>query len=116
MTTIEIIKDKKGTYRKIVCMGHADYAKRYLFHREPDVLCAAISALVISTANSLDELAGEHIEVVTNEDTGFMKLDFPDYAYMQEKSVFLLDALAFSLERLSKEYGEQYLQVKYKEV
>ena len=95
-------------------MGHAEYAKKKLWGRNPDILCAAISILVISTINSLEELAGEHLTVVDNEETGFIKCDFE--GNLQEKSVFLMDSMVFSLENLSKQYGEQYLQVKFEEV
>ena len=91
-------------------MGHAGYAKK----NQPDVLCAAISALVIGTINSLDELAGERMNVSTNEDTGFIRCDFQDI--LHEKSSFLVDSMVFSLENLSREYGEKYLQVKFEEV
>ncbi len=95
-------------------MGHAEYAKKRLFGKEPDILCAAISTLVISTMNSLEELAGEKLTVVSNEETGFIKCDFD--GILQPKSVFLMDSMVFSLENLSKKYGEQYLQVKFEEV
>lgn len=111
MTTIQIIKDKEGAYRQIICMGHAGYAER-----GEDILCAAISVLVISTMNALEDLAGERIEEVANEETGFMKFDFSEEMPLQEKSVFLLDSMVYSLETLSREYGRQYLQVQFKEV
>jgi uncharacterized protein YsxB (DUF464 family) len=95
-------------------MGHAGYAKRKLFGTEPDILCAAISALVIGTMNSLKELAGESLDVNMNEQTGFIKCDFTEA--LHEKSVFLMDSMVFSLENLSREYGEKYLQVKFEEV
>jgi len=114
MTTIIIRKDNKNSYKGFTCMGHAEYAKKRLFGHNPDVLCAAISTLVICTINSLEELAGEKMTVVDNEETGFIKCDFD--GILQEKSVFLLDTMVFSLENLSKEYGEQYLQVKFEEV
>ena len=95
-------------------MGHAGYAKKRLFGNEPDILCSAISALVISTMNSLEELAGEKLAVTSNEESGFIKCDFE--SVLQEKSVFLMDSMVFSLENLSKEYGAQYLQVKFEEV
>lgn len=91
-------------------MGHAEYAKR----GKPDILCAAISALTIGTLNSLTELAGEKINVTTNEDTGFLKCDFE--CILQEKSSFLMDSMVFSLENLSREYGRKYLQIKFEEV
>jgi len=90
-------------------MGHAEYNLD-----GPDVLCSAISALVINTINSLEELAGEQFETVTNEETGFIKCDFKND--LQEKSVFLLDAMVFGLKNLSKTYGKKYLLVKFEEV
>ncbi|MCM1568288.1 MAG: ribosomal-processing cysteine protease Prp [Roseburia sp.] len=114
MTTVEIYKDKSGSYRGFLCMGHADYAGKFLFHREPDILCAAISMLVMNTLNSLEELAGESLAVTAREETGFIKCDIE--SSLQEKSVFLLDSMVFGLEKLSEEYGTRYLQVKIKEV
>ena len=91
-------------------MGHAEYAKK----GKPDVLCAAISALTIGTINSLEELAGEKLRITQNEETGFLRCDFD--STLQEKSSFLMDSMVFSLENISKEYGEKYLQVKFEEV
>ena len=111
MTTIEIVKDKNGSYRQIICMGHAGYAKQ-----GEDIVCSAISVLVISATNALEGLAGERFKETANEETGFMMFEFSKEVPLQEKSVFLLDALVYSLEALSKEYGKKYLQVKFKEV
>lgn len=91
-------------------MGHAGYAKK----GRPDVLCAAVSALTIGTVNSLEELAGEKLKTVQNEETGFLRCDFE--SVLQEKSSFLMDAMVFSLENISREYGDRYLQVKFEEV
>ncbi|MCI9231585.1 MAG: ribosomal-processing cysteine protease Prp [Lachnospiraceae bacterium] len=110
MTTVVICRDKDGSYRGFYCMGHAGYAKR----GRPDILCAAISALTIGTINSLEELARERLTVTENEQTGFLKCDFE--SVLQEKSGFLMDSMVFSLENLSREYGDKYLQVKFEEV
>ena len=96
------------------CVGfdvnsHAGYAEE-----GEDIVCAAISALVINTVNCLEELAGEKIKVNTLEETGFIKCDFPDD--LQEKSVFLIDSMIYGLQNISKEYGEMYLLVKFEEV
>ena len=91
-------------------MGHAGYARC----GRPDILCAAISALSIGTVNSLEELAGERLSVTENEQTGFLKCDFE--SVLQEKSSFLMDSMVFSLENISREYGDKYLQVKFEEV
>ncbi len=78
------------------------------------MLCAAISTLAISTANALEELAKEKVSSVTNEETGFLKVEFE--SELQERSAFLMDAMVYSLEKLSQEYGKKYLQIKFEEV
>ncbi|HBA51031.1 MAG TPA: ribosomal-processing cysteine protease Prp [Lachnospiraceae bacterium] len=110
MTTITVRKDKNGSYRGFCCMGHAEYARR----GRPDILCAAISALTIGTANCLEELAGERIKVTADEENAFFQCDFE--SILQEKSRFLVDSMVFSLENISREYGRKYLQVKFEEV
>ncbi len=91
-------------------MGHAEYAKP----GRPDVVCAAVSALTIGTVNSLEELAGEKLTTSQDEKTGFLKCDFE--STLQAKSNFLMDSMTFSLENISREYGQKYLQVKIEEV
>ena len=110
MTTVVICRDRKGSYKGFTCMGHAGYARR----GKPDILCAAISALTIGTINSLEELAGERLNVTENEQTGFLKCDFE--SVLQEKSSLLMDSIVLSLENISREYGGKYLQVKFEEV
>lgn len=110
MTTVVICKDQNGSYRGFYCMGHAEYARK----GQPDILCAAISALTIGTVNSLEELAGERLKTVQNEESGFLRCDFE--STLQEKSSFLMDSMVFSLENISREYGGKYLQVKFEEV
>ena len=53
MTTIIIRKNHEGIYRGFYCMGHAEYAKKRLFGKEPDILCAAISV----TGTEYDRMA-----------------------------------------------------------
>ena len=54
MTTIVIQKSKDGSYQGFYSMGHAGYAKK----GEKDILCAAISILMIGANNALEALAG----------------------------------------------------------
>ena len=110
MTTIIIRKNHEGIYRGFYCMGHAEYAKKRLFGKEPDILCAAISVTVQSTIMALDEMVDEKMQ-----ETGFIKCDFEN-SIPQDKTVFLMDFMVFSLQKLSRQYGEQYLQVKIEEV
>ena len=114
MTTVTFEKDEHGTYRAFTCFGHAGYAKKRFKGYEPDILCAAISALTCNTVNGLSELAGEVLEVTQNEEDGFLRCEIK--SKLKESSVLLLDAYALSLKEYSKEYGEKYLTVNFKEV
>ncbi|MCM1027479.1 MAG: ribosomal-processing cysteine protease Prp [Roseburia sp.] len=110
MTTVVIRKDRAGIYKGFTCTGHAGYARR----GRPDIVCAAVSALTIGTVNSLEELAGEKLKVSQDEASGYLRCDFE--SILQERSSFLMDSMVFSLENISREYGEKFLQVKYEEV
>ena len=109
MTTIIIRKTVKKEYFGFICMGHAGYATN-----EPDVVCAAVSVLVINTINAIEKLAGQASQVTQNEETGFIKCDFKDS--LNEKSILLMDAMVLGLQDISKAYGRKYLQVKFEEV
>ena len=110
MTTVIIRKTVNNEYDGFTCIGHAEYAKR----SQPDILCSAISTLVINTINSLEALANEELTVVENAETGFIKCDFK-YS-LQEKSCFLMDSMIYGLQNLSRTYGKKYLIVNFEEV
>ena len=109
MTTIIIHKTVNREYTGFVCMGHAGYAKN-----QPDIVCAAVSVLVINTINAMEKLADQMLDVVQNEETGFIKCDFVNS--LNEKSILLMDAMVLGLQDISKAYGKKYLQVKFEEV
>ena len=110
MTTVTIYKTVNQEYRGFTCFGHAGYSKRF----QKDILCAGISALVINTLNSMEELHHEEMTVITNEETGFIKCDFTNS--LQDASIILMDSMVFGLQNLSKTYGEKYLLVNFEEV
>ena len=109
MTTITIIKSKNGEYKEVICEGHAGYADA-----GNDIVCCAISILVLNTINSLDELTGAPMEVSSDEKGGFIDCLFtgsPD-----EGSTLLLDSMVLGLQSVVSEYGKKYLKLKFKEV
>ena len=110
MTTVVIRRTKAQCYTGFTCMGHANYAKP----GKPDILCASISVLVINTINCLEELAGETLQIDSDEETGFIQCTME--SDLQEKSVFLMDSMVFGLQQLAKTYGEKYLTLKFEEV
>ena len=109
MTTVIFRKNSRGEYRELECSGHAGYGKH-----GSDIVCAALSALVINTLNSLEKFCGLPIELKADEARGFIACNFPEK--MDEKAVLLLDSLAFGCVGIEKQYGRKYCKVKFEEV
>ena len=113
MTTVIIRKSKQGEYKSFTCMGHAGY-KRFFFQK--DLVCCAISVLVINALNSLEELSGDITEeaVTTNEETGFIQCIFDNP--LSEKGTLLMDSLVLGLSHIEKSYGTKYFKLTFEEV
>jgi len=109
MTTVIFRKTGQGEYRGLECSGHAGYARH-----GKDIVCAALSVLVINTLNSLEELCGLEIKPDAEEESGHIACSFPDN--MDEKAVLLLDSLALGCVSIEKQYGRKYCNVKFEEV
>ena len=110
MTTITILKSE-SEYTGFYCMGHAE-SKRFFF--EKDMVCASVSVLVINTINSIDELTKDKVAVVSNEQDGFIKCDFPER--LSEQGKLLVDSMILGLQSIEQQYGKKYLLVKFAEV
>ena len=107
MITIKVRK-KNGSYEEFISKGHAGYAEA-----GQDIVCAAVSALIITTVNSLDEFTDEKIEV--GEDDGYVSIHFKTNPNT-ERGKLLMDSLILGLTEIEHSYNNRYLAVKVKEV
>ena len=87
--------------------GHAGYAKK-----GKDLVCAAVSTLVINTVNSLETISDTDIKYEQSP-SGRIRLNLMSPADIKAET--LLGALEIGISTLQSEYG-QYLRVHYKEV
>ena len=95
----------------MICMGHAGHKH---FHFEKDIVCASISVLVINTINGLVKFTDTKLKVQTNEETGFIRCDFQ--SSLSSEAVTLMDTLVLGLSDISRQYGEKYCVLEFKEV
>ncbi len=109
MTTVIFRKTGQGEYRELECRGHAEYAES-----GEDIVCAALSVLVINTLNSLEELCGLPIRPEEDEESGRIACSFP--GGLDERAEVLLDSLALGCVSIEKQYGKKYCKVKFEEV
>ncbi|MDC7278369.1 MULTISPECIES: ribosomal-processing cysteine protease Prp [Pseudobutyrivibrio] len=89
--------------------GHAGYAD----HGQ-DIVCAAVSVLVINTFNSIEQFTDDAFASEAAEDGGYMTMAFPEG--ISDKSKLLLDSMILGLDEIQKQYGDEYISLQYKEV
>ena len=110
MTQITFHKTTAGEYKGFTCDGHAGFADY-----GEDIVCAAISVLVINTINSLEQITGEQIQVETDENVGTIRCRFVNQP-LKETSKALMDSLVLGLTQIEKQYGENYCKLTFEEV
>ena len=110
MTKVTIYKNKSGEYLKFTCDGHAGYADY-----GKDIVCAAISILVINTVNSFEEITKEPVQVEADEEAGRIACTFLRQP-LKETSTALMDSLVLGLTHIERQYGKKHCKLHFKEV
>ena len=105
MITAKVIK-RNGDYSSFICKGHAGYDDM-----GKDIVCSAVSMLVINTGNSLEKLTDNRVK---GSDDGSLSWDFLDPP--DEKGELLMDSLILGLKTISSKYGKDYLRLTIEEV
>ena len=90
--------------------GHAGYAEE-----GSDIVCAALSVLVINTLNSIEAFTEDDMEVAEDGETGAIRVDFPD-GYGRDTEL-LLKALILGVKQISEnEDYRSYVSLIFEEV
>ena len=89
------------------CLGHAEYAEGN------DIVCAAVSALVINCINSVETFTKDSFQCDTNESDGMISFRFE--GRVGDDSLLLLKSLLLGLQEMENNY-ENYVDVIIEEV
>ena len=106
MITVTVLK-KDGEFNKIESRGHAGFAEK-----GQDIICAAVSALMVNTVNSIDSFTEDIIHVISEE--GYLSLEF--IVGPSKDSKLLIDSLMLGLSQIQDSYDRAYLKVLVREV
>ena len=101
------VKKKNNSYTEFTSRGHAGYAEE-----GQDIICAAVSVLVINTVNSLETLTHDRISVEEND-------GYVSFSFIEPVSVggtLLMDSLVLGLTEIENSYSNKYLKEKGREV
>ncbi len=106
MIIAKVLKKQDGSYHSFSCLGHAGFSVK-----GKDIVCAAVSVLVINTVNAIDQFTDEELECGTEDAIEWKFLSSPG-----EKAVLLMDAMLLGLKEIQNEYGKRYLRLIFEEV
>jgi len=110
MTRITVYKTQNGEYHGFTCKGHAGYARR-----GEDIVCAAVSVLVINTINSLEKITGETVQAEADDQAGIIRCRFKTLP-IKENSKVLMDSLVLGLSQIEAQYGAKHCKLTFEEV
>ncbi len=109
MITMTVFRTGGGTYQGFLCSGHAGYAKS-----GEDIVCAAVSILVINTVNAIERYGNQ--EFACDEDTERGMIRFTLKKSPTEETKLLLDTMLLGLKEVEREYHGAYLKLIFREV
>lgn len=108
MIEVSVGHHPQGDVHTIQVSGHALFAPK-----GEDIVCAAVSAVVIGTINAIDQLLRVEPNVIMDEQTGTINCDVTHLrSHKQYEHVqLLLAGMLVSLQAIEMEYGD-YLTIK----
>lgn len=101
MTKAKFIYDK-SMFKTFTISGHADYADEGL-----DIVCAGISATVITSLNLLMKLLKGKFSFTENQEEGFMNFEIINYD-IDSKTKSFIDLVVNNLYESLNEISETY--------
>ncbi len=102
MIHVQIVKEGDH-YKKFLIDGHAEYAEM-----GQDIVCAAVSAMVINTINSIEEFT-EDAFTCDCRDGMIQSWEFT--SDISHDTDLLMASLLLGLQSIQKSYGEEFLKV-----
>ncbi len=109
VTLFKFSVEDGDVYMGVELLGHAGFAQS-----GQDIVCAAVSALVLNMANSVETFTDDGYEGEMDESTGGFKFHFT--SEMSPESQLLMHSLVLGLTNIEKEYGEKHINIQIKEV
>ena len=110
MIKVTVYKTMRQEYTGFDLSGHAGYSEQ-----GSDIVCAAVSALVINTVNSVSEFTQDETSCVSDEESGLIQFRFKNRP--SRDASLLLDSMILGLQGIegNSKY-EPYIDIIFKEV
>ena len=109
MIYVTIFQDSEQRVRGFESMGHAGFSEKGC-----DIVCSAVSVLIINTLNSIETFTEDKYDLVSDEEKGFMQVEFFDK--LSSEADLLIRSMILGLQTIQNDYNRKYIHVKFKEV
>lgn len=108
MINIILYQNEQDEYIGFRMEGHAGYA----VHGQ-DIVCAAVSVLVVNTINAVEAFTEDRFEQAIHEEKDVVSFEITSTP-VSDSAKLLLRSLVLGLEGIRSEYGKKYLNIKKK--
>ncbi len=108
MIRVVIYKNSEGIYKGFRSLGHADHGAY-----GSDIVCSAVSVLMINTVNAIESLTKDSLRVEENEAEGRLTVRFG--RSLSDDARLLMDAMVLGLKMIQREYKNS-IHLKFREV
>ncbi len=104
MINVSVYHNAENLITGFKVTGHADYSEY-----GSDIVCAAVSALVINTINSINHFTSDKFRLDQDEHKGY--IEFHVMNEVSGNSNLLLSSLVLGLQGVAEEYTDQYIRL-----
>ena len=105
MIDVTLFQNDSGDYVGFRMTGHAEYGS--------DIVCAAVSVLVINTINSVEKFTDDEFNSAVHEEKDIVLFGIKSEK-VSESAKLLLNSLVLGLEGIQAEYGKKYIKIRKK--
>ena len=109
MISVSLMRTPSGFLRKITAAGHAGYSKK-----GPDVVCAAISAIIQTAVGGLQDIAG--IQPACVLENGLIECGVDDPESLDSKTHdavrIIMETAAVGCRQIELSHGTRYVKVR----
>ncbi len=104
MINVVVFKDENNNINGFRCSGHAGFAKN-----GHDIVCAAVSVLVLNTINAVSTFTSDTFTYHEDEKSGTVEFRIKSGS---ESSFLLLKTWKLGMDSILEEYGKKYISIK----
>lgn len=112
MINVTVLVDEGHHYIGVNLLGHAGLADDPQEGQE--LVCAAVSALAINMANSVEQFTEDQFQADTEDESGLFRFRFT--SDVSPEAMLLMNSFIFGLQDIEESYGEPYIKIRFEEV